>query len=169
MVKKIIRIGNASGFWGDDLNALKRQLEGGKLDYITSDYLAEITMGILMKQKRKNPAMGFVYDFIEQFDDVLDLIVDTKTKIITNAGGINPLGLAEKLNELIIKRGKNLKIAAITGDNITDRIDEFYPEISKLERNARNMTISTILKIFRALKAKVNFNIEPESQDWSLG
>ncbi len=159
MDKKIIRIGNASGFWGDDLNALKRQIDGGNLDYITSDYLAEITMGILMKQNLKDPSMGFVYDFIEQFDEVLDSIVESNTKIITNAGGINPIGLAEKLNELVLKRGKKLKIAAITGDNISDRIDEFYPGKSKLE----NMeTGENFLKVKeRILSANLYLGVNP--------
>jgi len=159
MDKRTIRIGNASGFWGDDLKALKRQLEGGNLDYITSDYLAEITMGILMKQKKKDASKGYVYDLIGQIDEVLDLLVESKTKIITNAGGINPLGLAEKLNDLIKKRGMKLKIAAITGDNITDRLDEFYPDKSDLKNMETNEPFSKVKD--KILSANLYLGVNP--------
>lgn len=125
--KDFVRIGNAGGFWGDDLHALRRQLEGGPLDYISSDYLAEITMSILRKQQLKNPELGYVTDFIEQIVDVADLLVKKNVTMIANAGGINPLACARKvISEL---KGKTkLKIAVIEGDNIVDVMDSWYPD-----------------------------------------
>ena len=75
-MKKKIRIGNAGGYWGDDLDALRRQLLGGPLDYITMDFLAEITMSILRKQQLKNPALGYAGDFLTQLETCLPLIVE---------------------------------------------------------------------------------------------
>ncbi len=126
-MKQKIRIGNASGFWGDDLSALKRQLLGGELDYISIDYLAEITMSILKKQHLKNPAFGYVADFVNQIIDVAQIVKDKKVRIITNAGGINPLGCARKIIEELAKKNISLKIAVVQGDNIVDQINEFYP------------------------------------------
>lgn len=127
-MKKSIKIGNAGGYWGDDLNALNMQLTGGELDYITSDFLAEITMSILRKQQIKNPDLGYVTDFVDQIIDNIDLIIDKKVKIISNAGGINPIGCARKILEQVNDKNKKIKIAVVLGDNIVDNIDDFYPE-----------------------------------------
>ncbi len=132
MGKEKIKIGNAGGFWGDDLSALKRQIDGGELDYITSDYLAEITMGILMKQKLKNPDMGYVYDFLEQIEDVLGSLKKKGVRIITNAGGMNPGALAKKIVEIGKKKGLSIKVATVEGDDIAGNIDDFYPDVEKL-------------------------------------
>jgi hypothetical protein len=125
-MKEIVRIGNAGGFWGDDLHALRRQLEGGSLDYISSDYLAEITMSILRKQQLKNPDLGYVTDFIEQIVDVADLLVKKNVTMIANAGGINPLACARRVIKELKGKTK-LRIAVIEGDNIIEMMDEFYP------------------------------------------
>lgn len=127
MKNKII-IANAGGFWGDDLTALRRQLEGGEVDYITSDYLAEITMSILRKQQLKNPKLGYISDFVDQMDDVAELMIAKKVRMITNAGGINPLACAQAILERTAKKGVNLKIAIVEGDNIYDQISSLYPE-----------------------------------------
>jgi hypothetical protein len=126
-IKKKVRIGNAGGFWGDDLNALNRQLTGGSLDYISIDYLAEITMSILRKQQLKNPETGYVTDFVNQIVENAALIHEKKVRIVTNAGGINPSACAKKISEQLLKKNIQLKIAVVEGDNIMDKIDEFYP------------------------------------------
>ncbi len=120
-MKEFIKIANAGGYWGDDLHALKRQLTGGEVDYISADYLAEITMSILRKQQLKNPALGYVTDFVEQIVEVADLLVEKKVRMISNAGGINPVGCAKAIYDRL---GKNhpLKIAVVEGDNIMDKI-----------------------------------------------
>ncbi len=127
MKKNKITIANAGGFWGDDLGALRRQLEGGHVDYITSDYLAEITMSILRKQQLKNPKLGYIGDFVNQMTDVAGILVAKKVRMITNAGGNNPLGCAQAILEALAKKGVELKIAIVEGDNIYEQIPTIYP------------------------------------------
>lgn len=123
-MKKSIRIGNAGGYWGDDLSALKRQLTGGPLDYITMDFLAEITMSILQRQRQKNPELGYATDFLDQIKECLSLIVEKNVKVISSAGGINPVGLAKKIIEVATSQGIKVKVGVVYGDNIIDQIDE---------------------------------------------
>ncbi len=122
-MSKTIRIGNAGGYWGDDLSAMRRQLEGGDLDYITQDFLAEITMSILQRQRQKKPELGYATDFVTQIEDCLPLIVAKNVKIISNAGGINPLGLGEKIIEIAKDQGHAIKVGIVSGDDILDDID----------------------------------------------
>lgn len=126
-MKKHIKIANAGGYWGDDLHALKRQLIGGEVDYISADYLAEITMSILRKQQMKNPALGYVTDFVDQIVEVADLFVEKKVRMISNAGGINPIGCAKAIYDRIGK-DHQLKIAVVEGDNIITNIDELLAQ-----------------------------------------
>lgn len=123
-MKKIIRIGNAGGYWGDDLDALRRQLTGGPLDYITMDFLAEITMSILRRQQLKNPELGYARDFVTQLETCLPLIAETGVKVITNAGGINPAALGRKIQAMVRQRGLGLKVGVVYGDDIAGRLDE---------------------------------------------
>ncbi len=126
-MKNKIKIANAGGFWGDDLNALKRQLEYGDLDYISIDYLAEITMSILQKQKSRNSKLGYVTDFIDQIDDVAELLKEKSVKLLVNAGGINPLQCGREVINILNKKNIKLKVAIVEGDNITDELDNMYP------------------------------------------
>jgi len=121
-----IRIGNAGGFWGDDLGAMRRQLEGGALDYISIDFLAEITMSILRKQQLKNPTLGYVTDFVGQIKENAALIYKKKVKILTNAGGINPMECGRQIVNELKKQSIPLKVAVVEGDNIYDRIDALH-------------------------------------------
>ncbi|HEX2897474.1 MAG TPA: acyclic terpene utilization AtuA family protein, partial [candidate division Zixibacteria bacterium] len=130
-MKKTIRIGNAGGYWGDDLSALKRQLTGGPLDYITMDFLAEITMSILQRQRQKNPELGYATDFLDQIKDCLRLIVEKNVKVISSAGGINPIGLAKKIIEVAKSQNIQVKVGVVHGDNILDQIDELVAKGEK--------------------------------------
>ncbi|MEI8025970.1 MAG: acyclic terpene utilization AtuA family protein [Pseudomonadota bacterium] len=132
---KPIRIGNAGGYWGDDPHALKRQVEGGHLDYITMDFLAEVTMSIMQKQRSKNPSTGYARDFLVMLEPVLVQVLKQKTKIITNAGGVNPLALAGAIEALGVKLGVTPKIAVVHGDDILSDI----PELQKKGAAFRNM------------------------------
>jgi len=139
-VKKKIRIGNAGGYWGDDLDALYRQLNGGPLDYITMDFLAEITMSILRKQQLRNPEMGYAGDFLTQLQTCLPLIIKKKVKVITNAGGINPIGLGREIVALAQKMGFDLKVGVIYGDDISQRLYELRAggeKFTNMETGAR--------------------------------
>jgi hypothetical protein len=117
--KEFIRIANAGGYWGDDPYALRRQVYGEmKLDYISIDFLAEVTMSILQKQRAKDPHAGYARDFISALEPILEECVRRKIKIITNAGGVNPRSCAEALFSLARKKNINLKVAVIDGDDI---------------------------------------------------
>jgi len=130
-LNKKIRIGNAGGYWGDDLSALKRQLSGGPLDYITMDFLAEITMSILQRQKQKNPELGYAGDFLDQIRECLSLIVKKKVTVISSAGGINPVGLGQKIIEIAKEQGIKIKVGVVHGDDIMDDIDSLMAKGEK--------------------------------------
>ena len=112
--RAMLRIGNASGYWGDDLTALKRQIMGGPLDVITMDFLAEITMSILQKQLDRNPAAGFARDFVDQMRDVFVEAMERDVTIISNAGGVRPRACGDALLAVAAELGLSPKIAAIT-------------------------------------------------------
>lgn len=122
-IKRKIRIGNASGFWGDEPTALLQQLSGGNLDYIVSDYLAEVSMSILAKQQAKNPDAGFITDFIDHLTLAKDFLTGP-TKIITNAGGNNPLACAQMVCHKMREWGITKKVIAVEGDNLLSEIDK---------------------------------------------
>jgi len=123
-LKKIIRIGNAGGYWGDDLSAFRRQLTGGRLDYITMDFLAEITMSILRRQQLKNPELGYAADFLAQVEENLPEIVARGVRVIANAGGMNPVGMGRRIRELARAQGLEVKVGVVHGDDISDRLDD---------------------------------------------
>ena len=94
---KTIRIGGALGYWGDRTDALADLLGGGPLDYVIMDYLAEITMSILQKQRQKDPRLGYAHDFVPLVKSVLPLLRRSGARLIADAGGLNPLGCADAL------------------------------------------------------------------------
>jgi hypothetical protein len=109
-----VRIGNASGFYGDRLSAMREMLTGGPLDYLTGDYLAELTMLILGRDRMKDPARGYARTFLRQLEDTLDLALENQVKIVTNAGGLNPAGLAAAIREL----NPHVRVAHVEGDDL---------------------------------------------------
>jgi len=117
-----IRIGNCSGFYGDRLSAFREMLEGGPLDYLTGDYLAELTMLILGKDTFKDPNLGYARTFVKQAEDALGLALEQGVKVVVNAGGVNPRGLADKLREVATGLGLDPRIAHVEGDDIRDQV-----------------------------------------------
>ena len=117
-----IRIGGASGFWGDSDIALP-QLLSEDLDYIVFDYLAEITMSILARQRAADPAMGYARNFVGVMARELGRIAAKGVKIVSNAGGVNPEGCADALRAHIDAQGLDLTVATVTGDDLMDRLD----------------------------------------------
>ena len=95
--KDRIVIANCGGFWGDDPTAARRQVEGGPVDYLVMDYLAEVTMAILQKQRQRDPSRGFAADFLQQMRDALPTCVEKGVTIISNAGGVNPLACPRRV------------------------------------------------------------------------
>ena len=125
MVAKRIRIGGASGFWGDAAMSTPQLLAAGGLDYIVYDYLAEITMSIMARARAEKPEAGYATDFVSlALKPNLVEIARQKVKIISNAGGVNPQACAAAVRALIAERGLDLKVAAITGDDLIAQKDE---------------------------------------------
>jgi Acyclic terpene utilisation family protein AtuA len=119
-----LRIGNASGFYGDRLSAMREMLEGGELDVLTGDYLAELTMLILARDRARDPGSGYAKTFLRQMEDTIGLALDRGVAIVTNAGGLNPAGLAEALRTLAARLGLQAKIAHVEGDDLLSRAAE---------------------------------------------
>ncbi|HXE56475.1 MAG TPA: acyclic terpene utilization AtuA family protein [Gemmatimonadales bacterium] len=124
--KKIVRIAAGQGFWGDWLEAPVRQVEGGPIDYLMMDYLAEVTMSIMQKQKSRDPKLGYARDFVPLMERILPRIVDRGIRVTANAGGVNPRGCAEAVLEVArrLGLGGRLRIGLVTGDDILPRLDE---------------------------------------------
>src|SRR5215210_7950486 len=101
----VLKVGNCSGFYGDRLSAMREMLEGGELDVLTGDYLAELTMLILGRDQMKDPGAGYARTFLKQMTDNLALAADRRVRIVANAGGLNPAGLAERLQALATEQG----------------------------------------------------------------
>ncbi|WUS98472.1 DUF1446 domain-containing protein [Streptomyces sp. NBC_00708] len=113
-----LRIGNASGFYGDRFDALREMLTGGPLDILTGDYLAELTMLILGRSRLKDPARGYASTFLRQLEEGLGLAHERGVRIVANAGGLNPAGLADAIRELAEKAGVPVRVAHVEGDSI---------------------------------------------------
>ncbi|MFD7991245.1 acyclic terpene utilization AtuA family protein [Streptomyces mexicanus] len=116
---KPLRIGNFSGFYGDRFDALREMLTGGELDVLTGDYLAELTMLILGRDRLKDPAAGYARTFVRQMEDSLGLAHERGVRIVTNAGGLNPAGLAARVRELAGRLGLTVRLAHVEGDDLT--------------------------------------------------
>ncbi|MFZ1362077.1 MAG: acyclic terpene utilization AtuA family protein [Candidatus Nanopelagicales bacterium] len=126
---RAIRIANCSGFFGDRISAAREMVDGGPIDVLTGDWLAELTMLILAKQRmRQGEDAGWASTFGIQMKDVLADCLAKGIKVVSNAGGINPAGAAAALRKLADEQGLDLTIAYVEGDNITDRLDEIHEE-----------------------------------------
>jgi hypothetical protein len=126
MPRQQVRIAAGQGFWGDWLEAPIRQVRGGPIDYLVLDYLAEVTMSILQKQRSRNPEAGYARDFVTQMERMLPDIAAKGIRVISNAGGVNPRGCALAVRAAADKAGlgDKIKIALVSGDDLMDRLDE---------------------------------------------
>ncbi len=125
-MSRVVRVAGGQGFWGDWPEAPRRQVEGGPVDYLMLDYLAEVTMSILQKQKERDAAMGYARDFVGAMESVLPAVVERGVKVIANAGGVNPEACAAAVQAMAARAGHAgaLRIGIVTGDNLLPRIDE---------------------------------------------
>ncbi len=125
-MSRTVRIAAGQGFWGDWLEAPVRQVEGGPIDYLVLDYLAEVTMSILQKQKSRDPAAGYARDFVTLAGRILPRLLAGRIRVVTNAGGVNPQGCAEAVLETA--RGQKLpravRVGLVTGDDLLPRLDD---------------------------------------------
>ncbi len=126
-MKQKVRVAGGQGFWGDLLTAPVNQVRGGQIDYLMLDYLAEVTMSILQKQRARDPKAGYARDFISLMREILPDCVERNIKVTANAGGVNVEGCAEAVREVARELGLagKFKIGIIMGDDILDKLDEF--------------------------------------------
>jgi hypothetical protein len=122
--RRPVRIGNSSGFYGDRMEATREMVEGGPIDVLTGDYLAELTMLILWKARQKDPDAGYARSVLAQLEPVLGTCLERGIKIVNNAGGLNPAGLARQLAALAGRLGLHPKIAYVTGDDLLPRLPD---------------------------------------------
>ena len=120
-----VRIASGQGFWGDDLEAPVRQVEGGHIDYLMLDYLAEVTMSIMRKQRERDPGAGYARDFVALMERILPACVERGVVVVTNAGGVNPVACARAVAEAGRRVGAaaRARIGVVTGDDLMNRLD----------------------------------------------
>src|ERR1700721_928979 len=130
----MIRIANGQGFWGDSLEAPVEQVRRGPIDYLTLDYLAEVTMSILQKQRSRDPKAGYARDFVDMIARVLPDLKERRIRVIANAGGVNPKACCDAVLDVAKRQGIQVKIATVAGDDIMDRLDSFFARGIELKK-----------------------------------
>ncbi|TMA48175.1 MAG: DUF1446 domain-containing protein [Deltaproteobacteria bacterium] len=121
---KVVRVANASGYWGDDPEALARQVRGDPVDYVTLDFLAEITMVILERQRARNPNLGYAYDFVQMLSPLLPVLVERGIRVVANAGGVNVTACRDRIAEACRAQGVTPALGVVCGDDLLPRLDE---------------------------------------------
>ena len=160
-MSRTVRVAAGQGFWGDWLDAPRRQVEGGQIDYLMLDYLAEVTMSILQKQKERDPRMGYARDFVGAMESVLPAVAERGVKVIANAGGVNPPACAEAIREVFRVRGaaKKLRVGVVTGDDMLPRLDELMAKGHAFANMETGEPLSTVRQ--RVLSANAYIGSEP--------
>src|SRR5207247_3789520 len=123
-MRETLRVANASGYWGDDPGALAGQVRGGALDYVTLDFLAEITMVILQRQRARDPRLGYAYDFVAMLGPVLPEIVQRGIRVVANAGGVHVEACRDRIADVCRTQGLAPAIGMVAGDDLMPRLDE---------------------------------------------
>jgi hypothetical protein len=162
-MKERIRIASGQGFWGDLPNApidqMRRANQDSPIDYMMMDYLAEVTMSIMQKQKLKDPKAGYARDLVDVIDAILPDIVNKGIKVITNGGGVNPEGCRDAIFEVARRRGIPIKIGVVLGDNILDSLDTVLADGHALKNMETGESLASIRP--RVLSANVYFGAWP--------
>ncbi|HEY8093372.1 MAG TPA: acyclic terpene utilization AtuA family protein, partial [Acidimicrobiales bacterium] len=120
----VVRIANCSGFYGDRVSAAREMVDGGPIDYLTGDWLAELTMLILARTQAKRPGGGYARTFITQMEQVMGTCLDRGIRVVANAGGLDPFGCAEAVADVADRLGLAPRIGVVTGDDLTGRLED---------------------------------------------
>ena len=150
--KNKLIIANCSGYLGDKLSAARELIEGGDIHVLTGDYLAELTMALLFRMKMKAPDKGYATTFLKQMNDVMGLCLEKNIKIVANAGGLNPKGLAAELEKIAAELGIRPRIACIEGDDLLPRLQELQQQGEEF----RHLDKGTSLKEANAMPITAN-------------
>ena len=159
MHKQMIRIASGQGFWGDLPVAPIEQVRKGRIDYLMMDYLAEVTMSIMQKQKKRNPDHGYARDFVGVVGEIMREISEGKVRVVSNAGGVNPLACANSISELANSRGLKLKIAVVHNDDVLGSITSLIENNHTLDNMETGESIESVQN--KLLSANVYFGSRP--------
>ena len=181
--KDLVRVAAGQGFWGDWLEAPRRQVEGGDIDYLMLDYLAEVTMSILQKQKERDANLGYARDFVGAIESVLPAIAKRGVRVIANAGGVNPPACAEAVRAVARRAGVagQVRVGVVTGDDLLPRLDELLAAGHELRNMDTNEPLAQVrdrvlsanayigsVPIVDALRRDANVVITGRSTDTAL-
>ena len=159
-MKERIRIASGQGFWGDLLTAPYDQVTRGEVEYLVMDYLAEVTMSILQKQRRKDPALGYARDLVPLMEQLLPLLVKKNIRVITNGGGVNPLACRDAIFAAAAKSGiRGLSIGVVLGDDILDRLGDLRGRGMPLKNMETGEDLAAVMD--RVMSANVYFGAAP--------
>ncbi|MBP1679492.1 MAG: hypothetical protein H6Q29_1403 [Bacteroidetes bacterium] len=159
-MKEVIHIASGQGFWGDLLTAPREQVTRGHVDYLVLDYLAEVTMSIMQKQRRRNPSLGYAVDLVELVDDLLPDLLERDTILITNGGGVNPVACRDAVFAAARKRGtRGLKVGVVQGDDLLPGLKDLIGKGHDLKNMETGAPASAILD--RVTSANVYFGARP--------
>ncbi len=152
---KTVRVAAGQGFWGDWLEAPVRQVRGGPVDYLMMDYLAEVTMSIMQKQRARDPRAGYARDFVPLMERILPDVVTKGIRVVTNAGGVNPRGCAEAVIAVARKLGLagKVRVGLVVGDDILDRLDDLIARGHELRDLDTGRPLTTVRDKVQAANA----------------
>jgi hypothetical protein len=166
---KSVRIANGQGFWGDSLEAPVEQVRRGPIDYLTLDYLAEITMSIMQKQRARDPHSGYARDFVSMIERILPDLVEHNIKVVANAGGVNNVACREAVIEVARREGftSRIKIGIVDGDDIMDKLDNYLRRGVELKNMETGEPLSEVRS--RVQSANVYFGGRPVAEALNQG
>ncbi|MEX2152885.1 MAG: acyclic terpene utilization AtuA family protein [Gemmatimonadaceae bacterium] len=159
--RTVVRVAAGQGFWGDSLEAPRQQVEGGPVDYLMLDYLAEVTMSILQKQKERDPSMGYARDFIGAVESVLPAVVERGVRVIANAGGVNPSACATAVRSMLRTHAgtDRVRIGVVSGDDLLPRLEELIDAGHDLANMETGESLATVRD--RVLSANAYLGSKP--------
>lgn len=167
MAKSFIRIASGQGFWGDLPVAPIDQVRKGAIDYLMMDYLAEVTMSIMQKQRMRDASMGYARDFVGVIESVLPELVKNRIRVVSNAGGVNPQACARAILEVAKRQGISVKVAVVDNDDILSQIPELLHDGFKLDNMESGEAVDPFLDTF--LSANVYFGARPIAEALATG